>query len=403
MNFKFTKEEEALKKEVATFIKTLMSTELKDWKGSPDGRPSCEEDWSLYRKYKQLLGKKGWLTMSWPKEYGGLERPITEQAILNEEIAYQRAPFVGQEATFIGPTILACGTEEQKKEYLLNISRGLINTCQGFSEPNAGTDLASVRTHAIENEDHFLINGEKVFTSWADKADYCLLVVRTDEKVAKHKGISLFIVDMKTPGISIHLYMCLHGFVVLTHTYWDDVRVPKKNLLGGEKNRGWEQISTCLNFERSVGGELGGGSVAVGQHRRQIDEMIEYANICEINGKLLVEDPIFQRKIAELMVEFEVSRLLTYNLIYKRWKGEPFEFEASIAKLFGSEFKQRLVDTSLQFLGPYGQLQNGSKWVQLDGSMEYHFRAARSATIGGGTSEIQRFLIATRDFKLPRK
>jgi alkylation response protein AidB-like acyl-CoA dehydrogenase len=402
LNFKFSEQEEAFRKEVASFIKDLMKTELKEWKGIPDGRPSCPEDWSLYRKYNCILGQKGWLTMSWPRKYGGLERPLVEQAIANEEIAYQRAPFVGQEATFIGPTILTFGTEQQKEEYLPKIAKGLIYTCQGFSEPNAGSDLASVQTRAIEEGDHFIINGNKIFTSWADKADYCLLLARTDPKLPKHKGLSLFIVDMKSPGITIHPFMCIHGLEVLTETFWDDVRVPVGNLLGGEKNQAWSQVATCLNIERSTAGVYGGGAVAVGQDRRILDDIVEYAKNFEINGKLLAEDPMFQHKVAELIVKFEVSRLLTYNVIYRRAKGEPFEFEASAAKVFGSEFKQLLADVCLQFLGPYGQLQRGSKWVPLDGALEYHFRTFRASTIGGGTSEIQRYLIATRDCRLPR-
>jgi alkylation response protein AidB-like acyl-CoA dehydrogenase len=402
VKFRFTEQEEAFRREVSSFVQKTMGNELKDWKGTPDGRPACEEDWALYRIYKQILGQKGWLCISWPKEYGGLERPLVDQAIINEETAYLGAPFIGQEATFIGPTILACGTEGQKKEYCTKIAKGQINTCQGFSEPEAGSDLASVQTRAIDKGDHFHLQGEKVFTSWANRADYCLLIARTDASLPKHKGLSLFIVDMKTPGISIHPYMCLPGIEVLTHTYWDDVRVPKKNLLGGKLNQGWNQIVTCLNYERSMGGELGGGVVAVGQHKRQLDDITAYAKTFRIDGKSLAEDPIFQRKLAELTVEFEINRLLAYNVLYKRTKGEPFAFEASAAKLFGSEFKQRLADVCLQFLGPYGQLQRGTKWAPLGGKNEYHYRVAKTATIGGGTSEIQRYLIATRDCGLPR-
>jgi hypothetical protein len=151
-----------------------------------------------------------------------------------------------------------------------------------------------------------------------------------------------------------------------------------------------------------MGGELGGGVVAIGQHRRQLEDLIEYASKCRIDDKLMIEDSIFQRKTAELAVELEVNRLLAYNVLYKRSKGEPFAFEASAAKLFGSEFKQRLADVCLQFLGPFGQLQQGTKWAPFEGSKEYHYRVARTATIGGGTSEIQRYLIATRDCGLPR-
>lgn len=402
MNFKFTKEEEDFRGEVRSFVKGIMENELNEWTGTPDGRPSNKKDWRLYRIYKQLLGEKGWLCINWPKKYGGLERQLVDQAIINEETAYLEAPFIGQEATYIGATIMTFGTDEQKSEYCLKIAKGLINTCQGFSEPDAGSDLASLKTKAVDKGDHFIIQGEKVFTSWANEADYCLLVARTDPELAKHKGLSLFFVDMKTPGISVHPYMCLPGIEFLTQTFWDNVTVPLKSLVGGVKNQGWGQITTCLNFERSMGGELGGGVVAVGQHRRQLDDLIKYAKECKIDGKVLADDPLFQRKVAELSVEFEVSRLFAYNVLHKRMKGESFAFEASAAKLFGSEFKQRMADVCLQFLGPFGQLQKGTKWAPLDGVKEYHYRVARTATIGGGTSEIQRYLIATRDCGLPR-
>lgn len=403
MDFTFTEKEKAFREEVRSFIQKVMKSELKEWAGTPDGRPSNKKDWQLYRVYKRLLGEKGWLCISWPKAYGGLERPLIEQAIINEETAYLEAPFIGQEATYIGQTIFRFGTEKQKKDFCLKIAKGLVNTCQGFSEPDAGSDLASLRTRAIDKGDHFIIQGEKVFTSWAHEADYCLLIARTDPDVKKHEGLSLFMIDMKSPGISVHPYMCLQGFEFLTHTYWDSVIVPAENLIGGKKNQAWDQIRICLDYERAMGGELGGGVVAVGQHQRQLDDLKVYAESCIIDGKPLIDDPIFQRKYAELVVKFEVSKLMSYNVFNKRRKGDKFAFEASVAKLFGSEFKQQLADVCSQFLGPFGQLKMESKWAPVNGNIEYHYRAARTATIGGGTSEIQRYLIATRDCGLPRK
>ena len=336
--------------------------------------------------------------MSRPKEYGGQEASPIEEAILYEEIAYHRAPaepilIIG--VGIVGPTIMLYGSPEQKRSHLPGITKGEVFWCQGFSEPGSGSDLASLQTRAVEDGDDFIINGQKTFISIAHHADWCYMIARTDPDVPKHKGLSYFLVDMRSPGITVRPLISMLGTHHINDVFFDDVRVPKEGLLG-EKNRGWYMAVTTLDFERfSL-------SATAGYARRSLDELVDYVKGARENGEVLAKDPNVRHKLAEMAVEVEILRLLNYWVLWMHTKKVIPNYEASMAKLFSSELTQRLADAGMQISRLYGQLVADSKWVPLGGEFAGTCLGSVSATIQGGTSEIQRNIIAMRGLGLPR-
>lgn len=396
MDFSFTQEQEQFRLEVREYLQREVPSRWKElgyqiWE-------ETDESWAITQEWNQKLGKKGWLALTWPKEYGGLERSHVEQLILDEEMAAIGTPTGVETAITIGwvcPTIMIFGSEEHKKEYILRAAKGKITFCLGYSEPNAGSDLAAVRTTAVEDGDEFVINGQKVWTSIAHRADYCWLAARTDPDVPKHKGMSMFVVDMKSPGITVRPLINILGFHSFNELFFDNVRIPKTNLVG-EKNKGWYQLAIALDFERS-----GVGTPA--RVKRSIEGLVQYCKETKRNGKLLAEDPMIKRKLAQLAVDAEVLRLLCYRITMMQTKGKVPNYEASVTKVFGSELLDRLSNVAMQILGPFSQLDRGSKWAALDGGIVRSFLTSPSIGIGGGTSEIMRSIIAVRGLGLPRK
>lgn len=396
MDFRFTPEQEEFRLEVREYLQKEVPRKWKEfgyqiWE-------ETDESWAITREWNRKLGKKGWLALTWPEEYGGLGRSPIDQLILDEEMAAIGTPTGIEAAITIGwvcPTIFIFGTEEQKKKYLPPAARGNLLFCLGYSEPNAGSDLAAVRTTAVEDGDEFVINGQKVWTTIAHRADYCWLAARTDPDAPKHKGVSMLIVDMKSPGITIRPLINILGFHSFNEVFFDDVHIPKENLVG-EKNRGWYQLAMALDFERS-----GVGMPARG--KQTIKGLVQYCKETKRNGKLLVDDPAIRRKLAQLAVDTEVLRLLCYRITWMQSKSETPNYEASVTKVFGSELLHRLANVGMQILGPYSQLDRGSKWAALRGEMLRSYLTSPSMNIGGGTSEIQRSIIAMRGLGLPRK
>ncbi|RMF85310.1 MAG: acyl-CoA dehydrogenase, partial [Nitrospinota bacterium] len=329
------------------------------------------------------------------KEYGGEGRSHVEMAIFNEEAGYFHVPMVGYALTVnvVGNSIITFGTEEQKREYLPRIARGEILFCQGFSEPGSGSDLASLQTQAVEDGDEYVINGQKIYTSNAHIADYIFLLARTDPNVPKHKGLSLFVVPMDAPGVSIRPLYTLGG-VRLNQTFLENVRVPRKNLIG-EKNRGWYHATTALDFERSGAGRVGYG-------RRILEMLVQYTKETRRNGQPLSKDPVIRQKLAQMEIELEVARLIAYRVASMQSRGLIPNHEASMSKLYGTEYLKRLANVGMEILGPYSSLQTGSKWVPLRGKIEALARTSLGGTIAAGTSEIQRYIIAGRGLGLPR-
>ena len=388
MEFRFTFEEESFREELRDFLKQEL----------PDGWPSIADeydDWDLTLKMRKKLAGKGWLTLAWPKEYGGRGATHMMQLIFAEEMAYHRAP--GRDifgTRMLAPTLMIHGTEEQKLEHLPPIARGETQWCQGYSEPESGSDLASLQTRAIEDGDDFVINGTKIWTSQAHRADHIMVLARTDPDAPKHRGISFLLADMRTPGISVKPIVDMskrHHFNMVT---FDDVRVSKRNLVG-EKNRGWYVGATLLDFERS-------GVEYSAESMRTLEELVEFCKENTRNGRPLADDPIVRHRLANLSNEIEISRLISYNTAWMQSQGLVPNREASMGKVFGTELQQHTAQVGMSILGLYGQLESNSRWAPLQGRIEASYMTAVSATIAAGTSEIQRNIIATRGLGLPR-
>jgi len=389
MDFSFTEEEERFRAEVRRFLKKEVTEEL-----LKDLEERGEVDFS--REFTKKLAEKGWLAMSWPKEYGGGGASMMEQLIFGEELGYHHAPSGAhrQGINLIGPCLIVHGTEEQKGKYLRAITSGEVVWCQGFSEPNAGSDLASLQCRAVADGDDYVIDGQKVWTSNAHRADWCHLLTRTDPDAPRHRGISYFLVDMKSPGISVRPLINMLASHDFNEVFLDNVRVPKENMIG-EKNQGWYVSQTTLNFERS-------GIAVPASAKRTLEQLVEYAKETKRNGKPLAEDPIIRHKLSEMAVEIEVGRMIAYRVAWMQGKGLIPSYEASMSKLYGTELVKRLGDIGMQIMGLYSQLETGSKWVPLRGRIERAYLFSLGATIAMGTSEIMKNIIAVRGLELPR-
>ena len=396
MDFRFTDEEEAFREEVRQWLKKEIPQRWIEL--DPGIWEETEESWALSRQFQRKLGQKGWIAPAYPKEYGGLEMSHTKRLILAEELAYSRAP-IGIEVeitvNWVTPTIMLYGTEKQKKDYVTRVAKGDLIFCLGYSEPDAGSDLAALQTRVVEDADEYVINGQKIWCSYGHYADYCWLAARTDPDVPKHKGISMFVVDMKTPGITVRPLINILNRHSFNEVFFDDVRIPKDNLVG-EKNRGWYQLAVALDFERSSI-----GTAAINQ--RIIEELVQYAKETKCNGGTLADDPLIRNELAGVAVENEVLRMMCYRIAWMFSKGLHPSYESSMSMLFGSELIRRLGNVGMRILGPYGQLDVGSKWAVLNARIMRMYLSAISMGVGGGSNEIQRNIIAMRGLGLPRQ
>ena len=386
MEFGFTSEEEEIVKD---------AHELMERERTPELLAETLELGGIYggtegRKICQKMGARGWLCPAWPKEHGGLGTSEMVKLMLLDDIAYMGLPFLFGGASMAGPAILRHGSEELKKEFLPHIARGEVEFALGYTEPQAGSDLAALEMRAEDKGDYFLVNGQKMFNTHCHVADYHYLAVRTDPDAPKHRGISMMVVDLKSPGITIRPLITMAGWRT-NEVFYDDVEVPKKNLVG-ELNRGFRYIMTALDFERII---------TIGMFRRLFEELVEYAKETKVDGKALGKNPVVRQKLAEIAIELEAARLLYYQLGYILDRGEPANYQSSMEKLFACEVAQRLVNAGMQIMGSYGQLQQDSKRAPLQGEMEFQYRWSFLHTIAGGTSEIQRHIIALRGLGLP--
>ena len=348
------------------------------------------------RAYQQELADAGWLTMSWPKEYGGGGASYIEQMIFAEESTFAQAPTGGQGADRLGPALILFGNEEQRQEHLPKIAHAEISWCQGYSEPGSGSDLASLQTRAVHDGDDFVINGQKIWTSGAQHADWIHVLTRTDPTAPKHRGISYFMVEMDTPGISIRPITQMTDEPGFNETFFEDVRVPAANMIG-EENRGWYVSATTLDFERS-------GINRMAEAVPIYERLLEYAKRSDSagTGRRVIDGAINRQHLADTMIEINVARLLGYRVSWMQSNDLVPNHESSISKLFGTELQQRNARRGINMLGLGGQLRSGSRYVPMDGELCYAYMATVSRTIAAGTSEIQRNIIATRGLSLPR-
>ena len=399
MDFQDSPQEAAFRKDVRAFIKQEMPPGLSRrgkggaMFGGGGGRFLQEGYWQKLRGWLDKLNERGWVAPAWPTEYGGAGLTVIEQFILNQEMATLGAPrspnVIG--LGWAGPTIILYGTDEQKKQHLPPILKAESFWCQGFSEPEAGSDLASLQTRAVRDGDDYVINGQKIWTSGAHGAGWMIMLARTDPDAPKHKGISYFLLDMKSPGITVRPLVNMAGSHDFNEVFFDNVRVPQENLVG-EENRGWYIGTTTLDFERS--------GIATGvSHALTVDDYVQYVR--EQNGASL-GGPTMRYELADRAVEAQVEQMLNYQVIGVQARGMVPSNEASIAKLFSTELDQRIADTGLKLLGTYGQLMKDSPHTKMNGRLPSMYLYATTSTIGGGTSEVQRNIIAQRGLGLPR-
>ena len=389
MDFRFSESEEKFREELTSWLNRELAS------GPGDDEDNSDSSWDFNIVMRKKLAEKGWLTMAWPEEYGGQSASHMMQVIFSEEMSYNRAPGRDVFGTrMMAPTLMIHGTEEQKKQFLPPVSRGDVQWCQGYSEPESGSDLASLQTRAVEDGDDFVVNGTKIWTSSAHRADHIMVLTRTDPDAPKHRGISFLLCDMNTPGITVNPIINMaddHGFNMVT---FEDVRIPKKNLVG-EQNRGWYVGATLLDFERS-GVDYSAGA------KRTLEELVDFAKNNKKNGTLIADDPVMRNRFADLAIEVEVSKLISYNIAWMQSQGLVPNKEASMGKVLGTELQQHVSYTGMQMLGMHGQLGPGSSHAPLKGRIEHMYLTDVSQTIQAGTSEINRNIIATRGLGLPR-
>ncbi len=387
MDFKFTPEQEAFRKEVRAFLKSEVTDELVEEVNSGLGLGPA--GWEYVRK----LGKRGWLVPMIPKEYGGLGASFWERFILNEEIYYCFPEFIQYfGANIVAPIVMEIGTEEQKKEYIPRIARGEIEFALGYTEPQAGSDLASIDIRAVEQDDCYIVNGQKTYNTACHYAQYHWLNARTSTEGKKYKGLSFFIVPLDSPGITINPMWTMGGERT-NEVFYDNVKVPKKNLVG-QKNRGFYHMMDALDHERMF---------PITHIQRGLDDLIKYVKGTERNGKLLIEDPLIRQKLAQFAIDIEVGRGMGYRIVWLQDHSKPGGHETSILKVFVTELERRLTYTAVHIMGQQGALRYQSYCSSpIAGWLEHWFLADTRRTISAGSSEIQRNIIAQRGLGLPR-
>ena len=390
MRFDFTPEESDFRRKLSAFLDGALPA---DWHGPAD--ESRADHWALNQQIKKGLADRGWFVMSWPTEYGGADSSPMMNTIFAEEMAYRRAPGHDRFGTrMLGPTLMRFGSDSQRAEHLGAIARGEVQWCQGYSEPNSGSDLASLQTRAVLDGDNFIVNGAKIWTSLAHRADMMFMLVRTDPDAAPHKGISLLLVDMKTPGIQVLPIINMAGVHSFNQVVFDDVRVPQANLVG-DLNDGWRVGMTVLNFERS------GIDYAVWA-RAALEELVDYVKNDDSLVSTVKTNPEVRGKLASLNTEIEAARLLCYDVAWRQGQGEVPSAEASISKVAGTEIYAKVLDYGTELLGMYGALEPGSEQAELQGNFLKMRLFATSGPILAGTNEIQKNIIAQRGLNLPR-
>jgi alkylation response protein AidB-like acyl-CoA dehydrogenase len=368
----------------------------KDW--SEYREESLEDRFEYLKRWQRKLYDGGWAGISWPKEYGGRGASLMQQVIFWQEMALASAPPLANTLGLgiIGPTIIAFGTDAQKKRYLPKILSAEEIWCQGFSEPDAGSDLANARCEARLEGDHYIVNGQKVWNSYGWAAHWCELVVRTDPTVAKHKGLTVLLVDMKSKGVDVRPLRQMTGETEFNELFFHDVRVPAENVVG-KVNEGWNVAMGTLMHER---GTFGAGLQVT--YRRNMDRLIELAKSTKRNGRPASEDPVIRQKLAQCYAEIEImkaNQMRAFSRISATGVPGP---EGSIQKIFWSELNQRFQQIAQEILGAYGQLEAGDANAIDNGSWAYGYLRTRGNTIEAGTSEIQRNIIGHFVLGLPK-
>ena len=398
MYLKLTEEQRALKKEFDDFFREEMKNApaVYRYENILEAMYSTDEGWEFNKYLRKKLIEKGWYIRHWPKEYGGESAPLIEQLIFNESQAYYRAPGIdGFGIIMFAPTLMLYASDEQKERLLPPIARGEVHYCQGWSEPNAGSDLASLKTTAIKDGEHYIVNGQKIWITAAHRADHMFLLARTDPSQKRNAGLSVFNVDMSLPGIEIRPIKYMNGVHLYNEVFFTDVKIHESERIGPE-NQGWGMTRDTMNFERS-------GASAYAGVRRTLENLTAYVKTTKRNGKFLSEDPLIRQKIARIYADMEAGRALSYKIAWFQEKGN-LRFSpaaASESKVFGTELNKLVTDFAIEIMGFHGQLEH-SKWAPLNGAIIEEYQASIASVIYAGSNEIQRNIIAWVGLGLPR-
>lgn len=396
MDFNYTPEEVQFRKDLRQWLENALP---EGW-GETVFEPEDEDERAMFRlDWERKLHSGGWSGINWPKEYGGRGATLIERAIFAEEMARVRAPeglnIIGH--NLAGTTILRHGSEAQKKRFLPKIISSEEVWCQGFSEPNAGSDLASVRTRAERRGDKFIVNGQKIWTSYAQYSQWCFALVRTDPDAPKHKGLSFLLIDMSTPGISIRPLRQISGECEFNETFFDDVEVPVENIVG-DINDGWRIAMTTLAYERGPEDALGRQI----RFKQELDKLIETTITTLRGGARLVDDPIVRQRLARSITEVEIMRLNAVRTFSKYLNGEERGPDASIIKLYWSHAAQRMYEAAMDILGPTAPIDAPDPLSAAGGRFQLSYLQSKAFTIYSGSSEIQRNIIGERMLGLQR-
>ena len=388
MDYRLDEEQEAFVAEVRRFLDEELSREVvREVAGDERMGPHA-------KAFLRKMATKRWLSVSWPEQWGGLGRSPIERYLLSEELAYHGAPGAATSnagGRIVAPVVIMFGTAEQKDRFLPPIARGEIDFALGYTEPEAGSDLASLQMRAELEGDHYVITGQKLFSTACHFAEYHWLAARTDPEAPKHRGISLFIVDLKSPGVTIEPIWTMAGERT-NAVFYDQVRVPRDNLIG-QPNQGFYLLAKALEFERMF---------VTGDLRRYFDRLVGYVRERKDDSPTAADDRVARHRVAQLAIELQVCKQLSARVAWQLTVGDSSGREASVVKLFKTELAQRMSQVGLGVMGLYGQLQRGDARAPLNGRAEKFYRQSVSSTITGGTSEIQRNVIATRGLGLPR-
>ena len=395
MDLDLSPTEEAFRQEFAGWLRASLPEEL----GSKRVRALPEQEALAARKtWERKLGEGGWLGVSWPAAYGGRGATAMEHVLYLEGLLHAGAPDSVNTLglSLVGPTIIDTGTDEQKRRFLPPMLRGEVVWCQGFSEPNAGSDLAGLQTRAVRDGDDWVVNGQKIWSSGAHYADWCALLARTDPDAPKHKGISFLLVDMQTPGITVRPIKQISGDAEFNEIFFDNVRVPHDQILG-EANGGWLVANRMLAYERGViTMEILAG------YQKLWDELRDFARATTHGGAALIDDALVRQRLAESWTDIQLMRLANLRYITRYMRGDSPGAETSYMKLYWGTTEQGLCDLALALGGPEALALAGSSRAIADGDWLRQYFLSRAATIYGGTEDIQRNIIAERVFGLPR-
>ncbi len=397
MDFNYTPEQHAFRAQVQDWVRSALPP---GW-GHTVFEPHDYAERAVFKQeWDRAMFAGGWAGINWAREYGGRGATLVEQAIFLEEMAFARAPeglnIVGR--NLAGPTIIRYGTAGQKDRFLRPILAGEEVWCQGFSEPNSGSDLASLRCRAELRGDRFVVNGQKVWTSFAQFAQWCFLLCRTDTTLAKHKGISFLLVDMRTPGVTIRPLVQINGDTEFSEVFFDDVEVPAENLVG-ELNGGWSIAMTTLTVERGPEEAL----YRQVRFKHDLDRLIDFARTTERDGRPIAADPVVRQKLAAIGMEVELMRLNILRAFSKALNGKELGPEASFTKLYWSHMWTRLAELAVELQGPSAALAAGDPFVIGGGAAQFNWLSSKASTIYSGSSEVQRNIIGERVLGLPKE